>query len=945
VTFAGAFRHDPTDPSETMARTIKLYAVDGAGNKSEEYTITLNTRNEPAKYAGGMLAEGGFAASFTKPVLLIMPNENVIKPVYSHTKTHMPYFVNGVYEVEYTDIFGDIYRENIDVDQFDSLYNCTVSISETAPTNKNVQVLINTGFNTAITLELPESIPGAVIEPSYDSLGAVVGAAINMSQNGSISFNLKPKDSAYPAQTRTVVISNIDKTPPVVSLEWVYTADVEDGKTGGEIIVSLTANEELKALETGRTHMFTLYDQAPYTFIYEDLAGNGGSITAVPPAVIVEKTRVELDDVPPDYDFAIYKGENGTSIKVGGYNKEQYEALSDKAEAFPLFYEVLQIKFNIYDENQTMITLEDHPETGVSLIGNTVTVSDNAQFKVVITDANNNRTEVLINITKADRIPPTGTVTYVEKEENVVRAYLELYDNAPGEITLKNTYGVLIETEPGEYQGKYYHEFLDNESFTFLFADAAGNMGSVTAAVTSIDTGMPVGTISEWIPYFIDSNGNAYKGVLSDRVTNSDVSVYIRFNKPVKSVNPTIVDSIGDIRDISVSYTGDSATVVFRQNAKVKLTYTALNNRFGSTILEVDIIDKKAPDVTAVKTSSGSGPAVYTFTADEDVYFEGEDVSTPGRIFTKTFELNGEYDLIFTDKAGNSTNVHVKVTGIDRTPPSISVTGLPATREAIEAYNRANGTSIQPTPTTQPVSIKAFTDEKGTITFRGVKYSVEAGEQVTLTIDSNGTYEIIAADESGMTTRYSFRIDCIDRTKPQILLPGGTLFVRQGTSEAEFIETALANVFVSDNYDTSPAVTVSRSLDAGQLNTPGIYSIEFTATDSAGNVRTASCFVQVYDKDLLEVLVNGKPSQPEGTLFVGVDSSRQVNVQVNNMPEGPGGTEPYKMYWKQGLNTPGQMKDAKEFSGSFTALQDDFYTIYIVTQSRGSYITHIYVQQ
>jgi hypothetical protein len=213
---------------------------------------------------------------------------------------------------------------------------------------------------------------------------------------------------------------------------------------------------------------------------------------------------------------------------------------------------------------------------------------------------------------------------------------------------------------------------------------------------------------------------------------------------------------------------------------------------------------------------------------------------------------------------------------------------------------------------------------------------------VLLTVDANGTYEITATDLAGMTTRYQFRIDCIDRTPPQILLPGGTIPVRQGTSAEEFDNTALQAVLVSDNSDGTPALTHDRS--KVDLATPGTYPITFTARDAAGNQRSAAFFVRVYDESLLEVRVNGTLTQPNDTLAIGGSGARVVSVTVGNLPGLSGEAEPYRMYWKAGLNTPGQMKSATQFSDSFTAPGGGFYTLYVMTQSRVDYITYVYLQ-
>jgi hypothetical protein len=156
-------------------------------------------------------------------------------------------------------------------------------------------------------------------------------------------------------------------------------------------------------------------------------------------------------------------------------------------------------------------------------------------------------------------------------------------------------------------------------------------------------------------------------------------------------------------------------------------------------------------------------------------------------------------------------------------------------------------------------------------------------------------------------------------------------------------------VSASDNYDgdLTGSCLLSASLTQDQLDTPGTYPVTYTAADSAGNVRTATRSVQVYSKYEPTVFINNEKSDNGGTLFFSTD---QIELSVT-LPGGTGGTEPYKLYSSAGLLTEGQMKtsgtrlDVTGDQASFTAADNGFYTIYLVTQSRQTYITYLYVQK
>lgn len=930
IRFSGVFKYDDNaDAPATAGRTITLYAVDRAGNKSDEWMKTVDVANQPTIYVKGELASSGFAATFNRPVLLSTPHESTAQPVYSVTKQQLPFYSNGVYQLDCVDIFGYRHTGNITVNQYAALYAHSVTISETVPTNQDVQIVLNAAFNLDVALELPESIAGGEISPVLDADGKAVGALITMHSNGSFSYKIQPKNSAYPTQTRSLFVQNIDKTSPQVTLEWVYTADIIDGKTAGDIIVSLQGDEKLQGLDgTSTTHTFTVSDQEPFVFHYADLAGNDGYVTATSVVEIVDKELVPSDTTPPSYEIEVYRTESGISSKLAGYTQSAYEALteSERADAFPLFSGALQLRFTAYDENQVTISLLDVPLQGVALSGWTVSVTDNGNFTVVLTDAKGNQTLVPISITQADTTPPVGTITYVRVSPYVIRGYLEMSDEGGGPVTLKNTSGAQIENINAV--DRYYHEFRDNESFTFVFADAAGNIGTTVAVVSSLDMSPPSGTISQWIPYFIDQNGIAHLNQLSDRPTNSDVSVFLQFNKPIRTLTPQMTS--GQLQDISLSHTEDSATVVFRQNASLEIEFQALNGRSSRLALEVDIIDKQPPVITASRTAANLKSVTYSFIADESVFFvDGGDVSQAATSFSKVFELNGDYDLKFTDLAGNSTITRVTVTGIDRTPPTLTINGLPGSGAPM---------------TNQTVSFTASLDEPGTIAFRGVLYSVAAGQVQQFKVDHNGSYELVATDRAGLTTRYTVAINCIDKTPPQILYAGGELLVRQGADLAAVEQMLREQVQIYDNADPEPDFWVDYLYEE-DLTTPGKLLAGLVAKDEAGNEQSISVRVRVYGHDELLVRVNGLLAPPGETSFVSAKASRVVTVTMENVPTGSGGEEPYRIYWKRGICTDAQMKNATLLTGdSFTAQQNGFYTIYVVTQSKASLLVHLYVQ-
>ena len=54
--------------------------------------------------------------------------------------------------------------------------------------------------------------------------------------------------------------------------------------------------------------------------------------------------------------------------------------------------------------------------------------------------------------------------------------------------------------------------------------------------------------------------------------------------------------------------------------------------------------------------------------------------------------------------------------------------------------------------------------------------------------------------------------------------------------------------------------------------------------------------------------------------------------------------ESFKVYYKEGLRKAGSMKNAKSTKkGKITNLENGFYTLYIVTQNKETYLTYLFI--
>lgn len=719
-----------------------------------------------------------------------------------------------------------------------------------------------------------------------------------------------------------------------------------------------------------------------YTFKFQDGAGNTGSITAdlkdLP--LTVKSTEPVREDVDPEYGLYVYGKIGGVYVPTGYYSSLSpvsalYKAVDDTGFVQDYYFDIDVIEDSSYkiillsgkDADISSVTYSGSTSDvidGVTLSGRTVKVTKESAFTAVIVDKWDNKKAFSLEIGEyLDNTPPTIDVNKEYKTLYKIYQYIKLsdtsnkgYDTGSVELLVP----AYLPTEKdinSKYFGQYYYEFTENKEVTITYRDRAGNTNSTAIKVDNLDMSAPVATVT-WSPcyYYIDSEGNliSISSMPPDKPTNSNVTATVSYDKSIAGVSAEISYTGGEIWTPVTDNTFDSvfelktssnsATVVFKESgAFVKLIATGLNGKTAETILEMDdIIDKAAPHITSDVTYEYKKgyelgtpyAAKITLTPDEDVYCL-ESV-TPDKLITNgnpiefTVFSKGTYTYHFTDIAGNVSVKTVKVDGdIDRIPPEIKV-------------EKDDGTL-----TSGNVTVIVSINENGTLVVTGngntVKYEVGKDETKSLNISNNGSYKVTAWDEAGNEASTVFMVGNIDRSAPSVTLSPSTVSIREGGT-AEDLKALLDQGFiVTDNISKNEAIDKSYDKSQVDLNKPGVYTVTYTAEDEAGNRTTATRYVRVYSKLELEVLLNGKKTYENETLAL---SSQNITITVNNPLKGK---EPYTIYLGRGILTEGQIKRNSSVvkpdgAGRFTVPSKGFYTLYIVTQSRQSYLTIIYVE-
>lgn len=904
---------------------------------------------------------------------------------------------DGTYEIEYEDVLGNQYVEEFEVKDFFGDYSADIRYSTLEKTNQNVVATITgTDDNAEISLADESAAESDKYTISWNKDKSK--ATIEFTENASVKFLLKVKGAAEEDKTAeyNVTVGNIDKAAPNdVQVTWVFK---ENGhifygdKLDVQELASLSTNDDIEVFisspseeihginNKGLEYTFTYSEDMDrsYTFEYADECGNVGTpITVTLPDELVmteyeepipEEGSVIIEDTEaPSIAADVYGVYDGMAEYKTSWNADS-EDFADVAQTIG-YIAGYKIKYNLIDSSKAKIVVLDglnaavddvtYESSSQSIDGVKVSAGDNSliitkecAITVVAIDSKGNKTSHSISASKFDTEKPTAKVTKVGKSFTSMRLQFYVSDNT--DIDNKNGTVVPVTSdmkmgmdENGYY---YYKDVSENGTYNITFKDKCGNKSTVTTEVTEIDNEAPQMKVLSWSPCY-EKDGTVYKELPPNKTVNSSVTLMLDFNKTVSELQVFYKDGEnwtldkGDFSTSTIDLGGRTGKIVFDKSAPgvIKVVATSPNGKSNeiSDINLVGIIDRKAPQITSTKTTENNMVKVV-YKSDEKVLVTGSDYSTTygaGTNIPLTIKKNGTYVVTFTDMAGNITTESITVDSIDEIVPDIYVTGIP------EEY-------VSP----ENCKIKVTMSEKGTITFQGKKYSVNApvdkdgdgkfvGDEldwIALPINANGSYQVLAKDEAGLTSIKKMEIQKVDDTAPYITFPKSSITVAAGTTKDELKEMLLDPSGYSfwDDIDDNPTIAFEDLLTEDDLSNQGIHEVTYVLTDHVGNKRKVTRYVKVISSANLLVKANGKLMVACDTTIVS-DKSAEITLEKSRRKG-----ESFKIYYRKGIRKAGSLKNAKvSKDGKLTNLEKGFYTLYIVTQNKETYLTYLYINK
>jgi hypothetical protein len=328
------------------------------------------------------------------------------------------------------------------------------------------------------------------------------------------------------------------------------------------------------------------------------------------------------------------------------------------------------------------------------------------------------------------------------------------------------------------------------------------------------------------------------------------------------------------------------------------ITYTATNGSNTATATRtVNVVDTTPPPITLNGSSTMTVECHGSFTdpgASANDTCAGSVAATP----SGTVDVNtpGAYTLTYTATDGTNTVTATRtVTVVDTTPPAITLGGAnPLTMECHGSFTDPGATATDACAGSVPVTVTGsvdvntpgtytltYTASDGTNTATATR-AVSVGDTAAPTLTLNGaevmtvechstftdpgataedscagnipvtasgsvdvntpgsytlTYSV--SDQSGNTATATRTVKVVDTAKPVITLNGsGVITVECHGSFTDLGATA------EDGCAGLLSVSASGSVD---LNTPGTYTLTYSATDPSGNTQTVTRTIHVVD--------------------------------------------------------------------------------------------------
>ncbi len=501
-------------------------------------------------------------------------------------------------------------------------------------------------------------------------------------ENGSFTFEFKDINGL--TGSATAEVDWIDKTLPTATATYSTT-----DKTKNNVTVTLTFNKAVVVNNNGGKNTYTFTANGQFTFYFTDMAGNQNTYTAEVSNIFKDAPKIQKTE------YSTTEPTNG-DVTVTFYFDRPVKYYSDTVFSTTYSY--------TFTNNETRI--------------------------FAFRDELGNPLSKQISISNIDKTAPKGTISYsTVNKANKVIAYISFNED---NVTVLNN------------GGSSAYTFTQNGTFTFEFADRAGNKGKSTATVSWVDASVAAPEIR----------------YSASAVTNQDVTASLVVNGSVLQ------------------------THTFTENGSHTFSYTLNGENLTATAF-VSWIDKTAPTATISYSTQNWTKVDVTAT----VMFDESDVEiiNNNKSNSYTFDKNGTFVFRYRDKAGNEGGIEARVSCIYKK------LAVPVIQYSTEELTNSDVTvSI-----TDFVMDDIFDESSFAIYKKSITVTSNFGSK-SYTFTENGSFTFSYYDGAGNVGSKTVTVDWIDKDAPIATIDYSNYDITRGpvTAVINFYEP---NVTITNN--------------------------------------------------------------------------------------------------------------------------------------------------
>ncbi|MBR5657839.1 MAG: hypothetical protein IKX10_00395 [Lachnospiraceae bacterium] len=913
-----------------------------------------------------------------------------------------PIWKDGTWDITFTDVFGTEYTQSLVLEDVIGKYGFELAFSTldyvAASEGVTISYMPDDGDEKVTHNLFPDSYTfnenglyyiAREGDGGYDSLPIYLNNIISGGPEEKLFFYIDEFKEQYEAGSEGQ-FRGTTSGPVTVS----YRTSRETSPVGDTTLTFKDGDND--------TFTFKYYDAATaFTYTITGKLSDYGITITTPPAPYADVDAPSIDLV------GIWKQQGGGFVQAEAFPGGADESTVKSAIARTGAAQGFDFVVNASDYSKWKVVVKSAAPTsmsyasatsdtipGVSVSGNNVLITediasdfyivvvDNAKTDSAATADNFSYVKVPNGSYQFDTIAPEIVTTTVADNLYSRTVYIKATDNDnAGNDTGKNVTitgaNVIANTDANAAEYPYKLLFTNNSTVVTVTAtDAAGNSASVNLQVSGIDATAPILAVT-WSPCFQDPvTGKLDRSNPTIGPVNTDVVAHITSDKDIMEVTATYTSYWGGTVEYDfnnpyqywwgyIDYTSQRVSVHFYDSDShdfvVNLNVKAPNGQITPITLTLKggVIDKYEPyiildDVKELKRDGYSVPYALSLLIrpTEEAYCTNygplgklyyDDADDP-HLLTVTLTDYDPQIFYFVDKAGNQGKLEITKDFFEYMFPHFDSVAPTIQVDVPDNANATNSAVPVTVTANEKCSLSCYDGSVtcGTMTLQGTDSEGNEIWAGVVNASANGTFRVYATDEAGNTTSALFTVHNVDKTMPIIRFDPTTVKLRQD-SEASALTKLLGDGVTTWDNVAIQADTLAYDASGVLLDTVGIYSVTYTVSDSAGNVGEAVRYVKIIDKNQPIISIDGILTEDNGTTSVNVGSHA---LSVSGLRTE---NEPYTLKLVKGIWSSGQMKRASSDipvgeDGSFTVDTEGFYTVYIVTQSRQTYRTLLYVE-